>query len=419
MMFNTANVEQAPLQIYFSSATEPNNETQNNVSFNFRNPITKDSEDVGFVTLASFQGFNTFANIAAEQENNVVIITTVTRNNATGVYQTFDIRIVIPDGRYTADALFALLNNQCNQNLEIAPDAFETFGSEAYLYLGFGFNGDQNDATDTPLQGFTYYPNDPAKVAFFPASYAGISTGNAYQKTYVNGYTIATDPFAYAGVYLKETPETLGFLNLLGYSRNTGTTLIPTTSYFGYGYTFDPLVANPAPAAPLPLPFCYNLSGPTALYFTIDNVTTPSRHNDETLDSRSILGVIPINVLYGELITYQQTFEQYGIVNSQIACTTLRVVIYDQNGRQVNFRSRAGWTASIQMEFKTNSRDTTLLQNTGQAGHQVVFHPHHGTRAHALSNRPHPLGGIHPGLGFSKRATPHELLPEKRRLGTG
>lgn len=395
------DIKQEPLPIYLNSSQESTDTSQNNVNVSYRNPIQIDPEEIGLVTLANFQAFNTLANVTKSIGNNVVTILNSFRNNTTGDTFVYEKTITLPDGRYSTDSLFEVLNAQCNWQVTVTganwtSDEAET---ESILYLGFGFNGQNNAFCSTPLLGFALNPTDPCLIAYFPATFQGTTDGNAYQKSYTSG-SISTDPFAYTGVYLKLTDATSRFLSMMGFNVKQPQSI--DGGYFGFGYAFS-YNGLPNPVAPQSPSLCYNLSGPSLLYFTLDTMSTGSRHNDENMDSRNIIGIIPIDVPYGGMISYTQSFDQYSMVKSQMSYTSMRIVLYDQDGQQVDFRSQRGWTACLHLIFKGNSRNNTQMiapsDNLGQYAVDTSARIHHG--AHRA---PHPLGGTSNALSFSKRS---------------
>lgn len=356
--------------VYLNSSLEDSaNTNANKIDFRFVTPINPHDGVAAYVTLSQFTAFNTFASISAAQLNNVVKVVNVMYNALTGVYDctTYLQRYVIPDNRYTAVTLFALLN--ANLTKSVLPQGFQVgeinwYSNEtttdsittqySYLYLGMGFDGLNNMFTSTPVEGFALDPDDEGRVAVSAATFEGNTNGNAYQKQYISGYGgVSSDPLVYAGVYLVVDDETAGFMTSLGFiGKGVSANFIPNTPYKGFGFTF-PITASPAPPPPPPISgaFAYQLFGPWMLYFCLDGLTVNTRCNDEQLDQSNIIGCVPVEAFYGGLISYQLTAPQFQRFKSPADFTTFTISIYDQNKMLVNFRG-GSWTAKLDFHFE-------------------------------------------------------------------
>ncbi len=377
------DTKKSPVPIFLSSDLEVVSTSHNDVDFNFKNAISKSPELIPFISLESFQGMNTFANISQLHQNNVVIIVNVFLNANTNEYYVMDKKITIPDGRYNSDSLLGYLNTNCNWQVTVE-DANWTSNeaeTEAVLFNGFGFSGQNSSETSVPLLGFTLNAYDPCKISIFPATFAGSTNGNPYKKTYESGGSISNDKYVYAGVYLSWTAQTQGFMKMIGINA---TDLIPragTSTAQSFGFTFT-TTATPDPVAPISPLWTYTLSGPTLLYFTVSNISSSSRHNEETLDSRNILGCIPINVPYGGLFQFQQSVDHSEMLQSLGSYLNLTVTLYDQNGVKVDFRSNTGWNAKLFLTYK----DHTPPPGTGEnfASNLSPFGNHARIQEHAF-----------------------------------
>lgn len=353
--------------VYLNSNLEDTANAQaNKVDFKFINPINPHDGISAYVTLSQFTAFNTFASISASQRNNVVKVVNVMYNAITGVYDytTYFQRYVIPDNRYTAVTLFALLNSKLTKSVLPNVQGINWYSDQvtngdivtdySYLFIGLGFNGENNMFTSTPVQGFGLDPNDEGRAIISAASIAGSSNGNAYQKNYIPGPNsgVNYDPLVYAGVYLVVDSETYGFMQSLGFIGGGVTPeYIPNTPYSGFGFTFNILdTPAPTPQPSLDASFAYQLFGPWMLYFCIDGLTVNTRCNDEQLDQSNVIGTIPVEAFYGGLINYQLTMPEVQRFKSKPDFTSFMVSIYDQNKQLVDFRG-GSWTAKLDFNF--------------------------------------------------------------------
>jgi hypothetical protein len=373
----TASDATDSVALYLNSNLEDSaNSTANKVDFRLQGPINSADGVYGYVTLSQFSAFNTFASISAHQQNNVVKCVNVMYNAITGVYDytTYMQRYVIPDNRYTAVTLFALLNGVFTRNQLLNSNQGQNWYSQAvstdivnnpivyssYLYLGFGFNGQNNLTCTTPVQGFSLNPDDEGRMVISPAAVLGSTNGNPYTKIYTSG-SIQNDPFVYAGIYLVSDSETAGFMSSLGFiGKDVVAQYIPNTPLQGFGFTF-PTTINPVPPqAPLAASFAYQLFGPWLLYFCLDALTVNTRCNDESLDQSNIIGTIPVEAFYGGLISYHLTMPESQRFKSPPDFTNFMVSIYDQNKRLVDFRG-GSWTAKLDFNF-VQAPDYNLIE---------------------------------------------------------
>lgn len=351
---------QAPQSIFLNSNfAESSTSSSNALTFSFTQPLTKDGADLKFISLAKFQTFNTFSSISALQGNNKVIVRTYFVNAVTGVSTFYDILLTIPDGHYDINTLLAYLNANGNSQKTITfsgTPPWTTYGATSILYLGFGFNGQNNDALTTPIVG--YLPNDDnSKVVLQPNV---TQTGNAYFKTYSTGNSIANDPYVYSGVYLIDNEETNGFMNTVGFSSKFIQTplIAPDTQGFGYAFATNSL---PSVQPLLTGPLVINLSGPWMIYMCIDSLSNNSRCNNASMDQLNIVDSIPIDNYYGSFINYNQTFDNYQLLDD-LNTSSFRVNFIDQNNKPVDFRG-GQWCAVLHLVTKTNARDEIQVPN--------------------------------------------------------
>ncbi len=380
-----ATVDQAPQSVYLNSSfSNTSSSTSNQLNFLFTKALIKDKGDLSYVTLASFSSFNTF--------NNKCKILNVMYNAVTKVYDYSRIKeLIIPDNRYDIGSLMAYLNTYGNyQEQVVFPGGGAVWtsnetGTAAYLYLGFGFDGENNINSNQPILGFIY-GSESAKMALQPAI---TSTVNAYAKVYTSG-SIANDQFVYAGVYLVVDADTELFMEAIGFSNKFTTNPLFAPNYKGYGFSFA-VTATPTYQLPLNAKLVVALQGPWLLYMTVDSLSNNSRCNDNTLDQMSIIGTIPINNYYGAYIQYDCTFENAQLLD-ELNTSNFNVTFYDQNKKLVNFRG-GQWCACLYITTKSNAKDDLTNQMTANTIN--TYNPTIG-QPRSINNqlkRPNPYGG--------------------------
>lgn len=348
---------QSSFTIFLNSASATaSSPTSNELLFSFAKPLIKQPDDIAYASLQSFQSYNTFPTVGQYLKNNVVKIINRMYNATNGTYTDYLTRIVIPDDHYDGGSLMAFLNTNCQRQIQVfGANWTSTVAGTSFLYLGLGFSGQNNAAASTPIQGFITDPLDSGRTYI----QSGVNTyENAYEKTYTSG-SIATDPYVYAGVYLVDDAETHEFMICMGFANRYNPPVAATSGIYGYGYTF-PLTINPIiPQDPVRSPYVINLAGPSNLYFTCDELSNNSRHNDPMMDSKSILGTIPVNSYYGQYINFQQQNPVKQMLD-ELDTMSFVVTIYDQNNKIVDFRGTA-WTAEIAIDMASDAQ--VLAQN--------------------------------------------------------
>ncbi len=404
-----------PIPIFLNSFLEATGEsTANRITFNFRRPIVTEPNTETYVALSQFTAFNTFTSISANQGNNVFQIVNVFYDAVDKVYDytTYSRRFVIPDNRYSISSLFAYLNDICTYQVQVT-DAnwynYTTTGAvhESWLNLGFGFNGENNTATQTPVIAFSVEDKDNGICQLFPADFTGNTFGNPYEKTYTIG-DIESDPYVYAGVYLVSNPETVGFLTTMGFlTQGKIPQAIANTPLSGVGFTFNVLGAPfSAPAFTPPNPFyapgSYNLFGPSLLYFTIDGLSSGSRSNDSQLDNVNIINSIPISTFSDGLISFNNQSPYKVKLQSPTDFTSFSVTLYDEVGNVVDFRggkwqARLDFTFQLQKDFTFQSMFTANPEDAPRTDSRIPIQQRQSLK------RGNPFGGVSSAIGFGNR----------------
>lgn len=392
-MMEAALTRQAPQTLFLDSFDGGSStSTSNQINLSFATPLTKEPSDLVYVTLGSFTSFNTFPSISQNQGNNVCKILNVMYNAVTGVYDYSRVkRVIIPDDHYDVNTLVAYLNKNGNYQETVtftgATPWTTTVGGASILYLGFGFDGTNNIVGTTPILGFAVTPDNSRIVIQPPVTAAE----NAYSKVYNTGYSITNDPYVYAGLYLIVDNETSGFMESIGYSNKFTASPQITPSYSGYGYNFSTSVTPTTTSFTLIIgQQVIALSGPWMLYFTIDNMSTNSRCNDNLMDQLNIVDTIPVEAYYGGMISYQASLPKYQLVGD-LNTVTLTVSIYDQNRKLVDFRGTQ-WKASLHFITKTNARDLMDMQQNNQSK-SITYTPDLPPTLSNSKKRENPFGG--------------------------
>lgn len=389
----TAIVHQAPQSIFLNSKfANTSSSSSNQLNFSFKRALTKEQGDLCYIALANFTTFNTFPSISQNQGNNVCKIMNIMYNAVTKTYDYSRVkRLVIPDDRYDINSLSLYLNTYGNYQELVALDGTgavwtsDPTGTNAYLYLGFGFNGLNNVNTTTPILGFIP-GTESGKLALQPALTLNTS---AYNKIYTSG-SLANDQYAYAGVFLIIDNETEGFMESIGFSSKFTPAPLISNNYKGYGIVM-PVNAPPSYQGVCNAPLVVALQGPWLLYMSIDSLANNSKCNDMTLDQLNIVASIPINNYYGACIDYTLSFDQYQLLED-LNASSFSVTFYDENRKIVDFRG-GQWCACLHIITKSNAKDdltNRISSNTVTSFSPAVYQPRTVTNQ---LKRPNPYGG--------------------------
>lgn len=362
-----STVKQAPQSVFLNSSfAQGASSTSNQLSFTFNTPLTKEPDDLVYIALTQFMSFNTFANISQVQKNNVLKVVNVMYNAVTGQRQNYEKRFEIPDDRYDVTSLGEYLNSICHYQVEVKGANWTSSSTKSFLYLGFGFNGKNHDTAILPIQSFTISATD-GQVSL---NSAVTSFSNAYTKTYTSGGSITNDPYVYEGLYLLYDEETEGFMKASGFS--TKFVKIPNigNGYQGFGYNF-PLYKAPTVQTRVTSPFPINLAGPFLLYMTIDSLGNNSRCNDPTMDNFNIISTIPVDVFYGQCISFSPSNTTYQLLDD-LNTSNFSITFYDQDRRLVDFRG-GHWTACLHFITKTLASSDRINRET--ANNSIGYYP--------------------------------------------
>lgn len=388
---------QAPQTIYLNSlAARGSVGSANQLVFNFVDPIDHVGSDILYAKITSFSAFNSFSNVIRSSGNNMLKVLNVFYNassttNSLGApafsYFTILNTIIVPDGHYTNSTLQAYLNTRLATQQTVTGANWTSNTTTAILYLGFGFSGTNNATTTTAISSVVL-SGDVGKYSINAAGTG--SSFNTYTKTYTSG-SIATDPFAYAGVYLIDDEDTVGLMRIMGCSNANVDTPLVYNNMRGVGFQFSPNVL-PTPVMPKELPYIYNLAGPETLYITIDTLANNSRSNDGFMNSKNIVGAIPVNAYYQGLILYDSANDRYDLVNG-IDTTTMTVTIYDEKKNIVDFRG-GSWQAELQIITKSNAKDDHFNKQTANHSTNIMYDVGQPEIHNRITKRQNPYGGM-------------------------
>lgn len=351
----------------------------------------KQGNTLATISLTQFQCNNTFLNVSAKQGNNTLKTISVygsssnVNNDASVINQ-----ITVPDGYYTMDNLLTYLNGQGLSNVagkwyfpttnsdsdtgKIFNSAKDSSSNEFQgIYIGAGYDptaisnvvvgstptkealvanlDEDNPLLTTNFDAFTVDDSNIVRVRPPPK--------NIFLKNYVNGNSVATDPFVMKYFGLVDDTQTSPLNKVLGFNTanvnsvsvaSTGQRafLTPVQESYNASETID---ENPTVAASQ----AYNLGGTSRLYFCITNLNNQNYSNIPIIDNTNCVAVIPVTADYGDIIDYQPQNPMVSPVANQ-NLDTLDVVIFDEYYRTVDFNG-VPWTAVINFTFHTNSHN--------------------------------------------------------------
>ncbi len=353
-MSSPISIQTVPITIYISSVNNNNVNTSgvnNPLTFTFSPPVSGGEDAMHFLSLKQFVSYNSFYNVSASNKNNIIKMLNIIYNAVTYEYDftTYLQRIVIPDGHYDNTSLNAYLNSVVSSQLNITSQVQSsegaqwwnytdpTLGEQAWLYTGFGFSGQYNDAFTAPISAYVTDNIDTALVDFYPPN------NTVLTHNYTSG-SLANDCFCYAGLYMLYDEETSPFFNVMGIDASQCENL-PNTQNTLIGFGFNQLPNTVPNGSYLIGNNVINLGGPTILYPHFQIQTTNSRAADINLNKKNLIGSIPVNAPYANSIYYVNPYPDWHYCpNLNISQMTIEIL--DQNYNAVDFRG-SPWQMSI------------------------------------------------------------------------
>jgi hypothetical protein len=192
---------------------------------------------------------------------------------------------------------------------------------------------------------------------------------NVYYKVYKNGNSKSTDPFVVTNFGAVDDVETDGLLKTLGFKGGPSDSQPVPVAPSIYAYhvhmeessTFTSTISyNTGITAQR----AYNLAGVTVMYVCAPNMSTQTYSNNQTLNSLNVLAMIPVDVAYGDLITYDTNSRPIKIDNLDLS--NLQILILDQDYNRVDFMGQR-WTARMRYTFQSSAPyEATEVKQGGQ-----------------------------------------------------
>jgi hypothetical protein len=327
-----------------------NNPDPKNSELDFQLPDKIESTSQSAMCLLSVKSFNcknSFYNISSNLENTILKCKVTYRNNITQITSSYITTLTLPNGYYNIISLVDTLNSLVVQQVALVTDFNIFFGNGSAQYPSFGY--------DENFNIFIYQYNDLLSQAV----------------------PIQTNEYAYISFILINDTETIGLLKLLGFLPNfvknfnsTDQISLFCQAYNSLGETNYNLYSNyntsntvtTTTYITIPATYLADLQSIQMLYICVDNVISQHRNSYDNLRQTDFLLGVPLNVGYNSTFTYVDTGMIIQAYNVNLNLTTLKIKIYDQLGRLVDFRGTT-WNMQIVIQFVDNSDALYKIKN--------------------------------------------------------
>ena len=390
--------------------TSTSNDTSNPLPGNpltlqLKTPIQVGDDKIVVASLKSFFAANTFDNISAQTNTNILKIVTTWDDYTTGypVSNAVLNTITVPDGHYSIVTLLNYLNSQSQSavlqgsfdssadqwydasgNPTFVQQNFFTYSATGnpyistnsnsmyycYYYYGFGFNGLSNNPNIE--SGIVDLPANPPSLGFLTNTDASKVILNPpppnsmYYHDYFNFPT--NDPFVVSGVFLVYDDDTQNLMDILGFQRDQCTTYQGATftnivtsgaQILGWFPANKALSNTPVGAgytAWIPNYTLSTITGekavflgtPATLNMTIDEITMKNYGNLLPTDRNNILTTIPVSVAFGSFINFTPANPVRHMLSGPLDLSQLTIHFFDEDYDTPSFDGVA-WQANIEL----------------------------------------------------------------------
>lgn len=272
------------------------------------------------------------ANITSAKQNNVITIRSNWIDNTTKLRSFYDVIITLPDKYYTIATLLAYLN------LNQTPPS----GDSVNIYT-LGIPGNQL------YPGFRVDDRYSPAIAFQYAS-------NLTQA----GVSLATNTHVYESFELIVNSNTLNLQKVLGFQLGTNQKA-STNSLIIFCYAtqsnadtvYSIQSSSGTSDGSLLAPGLYNMNTITSLSISLENSISQNRNTYYNLTKTDFMYRVPVDVGFGELITWSATLDAPSY-QSNFILTEVHITVADEEGVDVNFQGTP-WNADIIIQFAENA----------------------------------------------------------------